>query len=151
MLLAVFIPQGTDAAEVKMVSYEEYQKTIIYKPTEDVIDEARKNYEREHPKSKPVIKRTGVAGNCSCVAGINNYYKTSFKTLDGYARSIPVSSKLPATTGFVITYESWMGHIAHYYLDGEFIVIDAEWNYIPCRFSSGRKLPISSPLIKGFL
>lgn len=107
-------------------------------------------------KRLAALKKASLAANsgfnlCSCVIAINQKYGTNIHTLNGYARSIPVSSNLPSTTGFVVTYESWAGHIAHYYLDGEFIVIDWEANYQSCKITSGRKLLIGSPLIKGYL
>lgn len=102
--------------------------------------------------NKPAKSKTTVAsGQCNCLLAINTFYKTNFKTTDGYARSIPVNSKTPAETGFVITRESWMGHIAHYYKSGDLIVIDYEGNYERCRLSSGRTLPVASRLIKGYI
>lgn len=103
------------------------------------------------PNQPLKVKARLAGGFCSCVSAINNFYKTDFKTVDGYARSIPVNSKTPAETGFVITYESWMGHIAHYYRFGDDLVIDYEANYQHCALSSGRILPIASPLIKGYI
>jgi hypothetical protein len=92
--------------------------------------------------------------NCNCVKALNQKFGTNFKTLDGFARSIPINSKVPAEIGFVITYESFpgtnTGHIAHYYKDYDEIVLDWEANYERCQFSSGRRLPINSPLIKGY-
>lgn len=128
-----------------MFSTTAHEKAYYVSPLTESV--AYNNYNLPSP-TEPLPK---VVGQCSCVAGVNAYYKTNFKTLDGYARSIPTSSNLPSTTGFVITRDSWMGHISHYYLDGDFIVIDAEWNYVHCSFSTGRKIPVDSPLIKGYI
>lgn len=91
---------------------------------------------------------------CSCVAGINAHYGTNFRTLDGFARSIPTNSSTPAATGFVVTFESSGGHIAHYYTLGSKIIVDWEINYthlVPgdCPVTSGRELPAA--LVKGFI
>lgn len=94
---------------------------------------------------------------CSCVQAINDHFGTNFKTTDAnhLAKSIPINSKTPAAMGFVITYESRpgtvTGHIGHYYLDGDEIVIDWESNYDRCAVTSGRRLRVGSSLIKGYI
>lgn len=105
------------------------------------------------PEPKTQVKSFNP--NCSCVTGLNAHFGTNFKTLDNFARSIPINSKIPADIGYVITYESrpggQTGHIAHYYLLGNEIVIDWEANYERCKVSSGRRLTVGSPLIKGYI
>jgi hypothetical protein len=92
---------------------------------------------------------------CSCVQALNAHFGTNFQTLDGFARSIPINSKTPASMGYVVTYESRpgasTGHIGHYYLEGSEIVVDWEANYEKCKISSGRTLPVGSSLIKGYI
>lgn len=94
---------------------------------------------------------------CSCVIGLNKRFGTNFKTLDGFARSIPTNSTVAAKSGFVVTYESRpgtkTGHIAYYVLDDDQKNITIEWesNFIQCKVSSGRKIPVNSTLIKGYI
>lgn len=147
-------PVFTDAAEIKQ-TYEDYRQTIIYRPACDPI----KGVATEEDCFYKAPKRTYLATNtqkCSCVTYLNAYYGTNIRTVDGYARSIVVKSKLPSTTGFVVTYESGAGHIAHYYSDGDYIVLDAEWNYQhfvagDCPMTSGRRIKADSLIIKGYL
>lgn len=141
----MFQPIKLRAAEIPVVPYE---KTAVYRPSDEVIEQTTVEYERTHPKPIKSPKKT-TANYCSCVAGVNAHFGTHFKTLDGFARSIPTNSQIPASSGFVITRESWQGHIAHYYLLGDQIIIDWEANYVSCKVSSGR--PLSNSLVKGFI
>lgn len=99
----------------------------------------------------PAVAAVGgkKAGNaCSCVL----WAQAQGMALKGYgaARNYPVSSKTPEAAGFVVTYESGLGHMAAYRLEGEWLVM-SEANYVRCTVTHGRRLRVDSPLIKGYI
>lgn len=94
------------------------------------------------------VGRKAAGDACNCV----RWSQANGLKLSGYgaAKNYPVSSKFPAASGFVVTYESGWGHMAKYVLDGEWLVL-SEANYVRCQVTSGRRLHISSPLVKGYI
>ena len=135
------------------------QNETIIKPNLPTSDEEIEVVRKYDEQKKLAIKRSQAKSVgtyqgthlCSCVLGLNAHFGTNFHTLDGYARSIPTNSTVPAEMGFVITRESWKGHISHYYHLGDVIVIDWETNYVSCQMTSGRVIPVDSGLIKGYI
>ena len=91
-------------------------------------------------------KGQGYACNCVLWAQANGLQVSGY----GAARNYPVFYKEPQAAGFVVTLEGPLGHMARYVRDGEWLIID-EANYIKCTVTYGRRLHISSPLIKGYL
>jgi len=130
------------------------QENVIYKinipTTEEEIEEARK-YDAEQARLAALklryaaYKTTGNA--CNCIL----YAQEIGLDVSGYgaAKNYPVNSQIPAATGFVVTYESFLGHAAKYTLQGENLVLQ-EANYYRCQITSTRILSIYSPLIKGY-
>lgn len=145
----------------------EYGQDVIYKTNPPVSEEEitiAREYDAEQKriaaanearrlaslrKSQPQNLATGVGKYpCNCVLwaqanglGISGY---------GAARNYPVNSKIPAATGFVVTYESSPGHIAKYTLVGEYLLLQ-EANYYRCQITTNRLLPVNSTLIKGYI
>lgn len=100
-------------------------------------------------------KRSNLAENtgfnsCSCVSYAKFKSKLGIRTLDGFARSIPINSTVPADSGLVITFESLYGHVALYRRVGAILILD-ESNYSHCKVTTGRELPVGSALIKGYI
>lgn len=146
-------------AHAEKLSYEnEIYKTdtaVYYKQGDGIPDEKSwDEYQVAQQKKIRANQAKSVVSNqgpvCSCVSWVNWKYGTNLKTLDGYARSIPTNSKEPAMAGFVITRESWAGHVGRYILDGDYLVL-TESNYSKCRVTVGRRLSIFSPLIIGYI
>lgn len=136
------------AAEVKF-SYEDYQKTIIYKPYCDPVKGSNTEgcFYQEPKKKNLATYQTVHPCNCVLWAQANGLPKPwGF----GAAKNYPVNSLVPADTGFVVTYEGPYGHMARYVLDGEWLILE-ETNYPVCGYYKGRKLHINSPLIKGYI
>jgi hypothetical protein len=123
------------------VSYQEYEKTVYHKPNQEVIEEAQRKY-----YASLVPKGTSYACNCVLWAQANGLPISGY----GAAKNYPVTSNIPSISGFVVTYEGAYGHMARYVLDGEWLVL-TEANYRRCRITTGRRLHISSPVIKGYI
>lgn len=155
-----FIPKHLDA------SAKPYQQPLVFNNTPGIPNEkdyeawVEKEKEKEKQRQKALLAvkpRTGIAPvrnlsqkqiACSCVL----YAQSVGLKLSGYgnARNYPVNSKVPAESGFVVTYESGRGHMAHYVKIGLFLRLD-ESNYDTCRITYGRLLPINSKVIKGYI
>lgn len=99
---------------------------------------------------KPVMAPHSGFNSCSCVSYARFKSGLNIKTVNGLAKSIPINSKTPAASGLVVTYESSAGHIALYTLKDNILILD-ESNYSTCKVTSGRELPVSSALIKGYI
>lgn len=148
-MILLAAPNFIDAAEVK-VSYEDYQKTIIQKPICDPVigkHQAEEDCFYQVPK-KPNLGSYTAIYRCNCVL----WAQANGLPISGYgaAKNYPVNSLVPSASGFVVTYEGYYGHMAKYVLDGEWLIL-TEANYKSCQITSGRRLHISSPLIKGYL
>lgn len=141
-LIAALVPLTLSAA----VSSEVYgeNKAVFYNTSGIPNQEDWDSYQVAQAKSQ--IKRAPYACNCVLWAQSQGLDVQGY----GYAKNYPVNSQVPALYGFVVTYESYAGHVALYYLDGSDLVLD-EANYVSCRITSGRRLPVGSPLIKGYI
>lgn len=112
----------------------------------------------EPPKPTPQVKarNTQAVGTvptgysrCSCVSYAK--FKTGFTKSIGAARNWPVNSDQPSIGAVIVTYESALGHVgivSHW--DATYVYLESEANYSRCRMTYGRKIPIGSPLIKGY-
>lgn len=103
---------------------------------------------------KPVyaktVKTTGkvTGGFCSCVTFARQI--TGFTGKVGAAKNWPVNSYEANVGSVVKTNESNYGHVAIITGITETEIILNEANYVTCKHTIGRKLPINSPLIVGF-
>ena len=142
------------AANIKHENEKAYFKPNPPTASEDV--ESSKKYDAEQKRLQALKKRSisyKTKGNaCSCVA----FAQSLGLKLSGYglAKNYPAPGKIPASSGFVATYESRpgtnTGHLAFYILNGEYLIL-TEANYVGCRITSGRRLPVNSPLIRGYI
>ena len=77
----------------------------------------------------------------------------NLKTRDGWARTIKTNTQVPAIGSIVLTRESWTGHVAYVvdidYQRGELIL--AEQNYKRGYYTVGRRLPLTSRKIVGYV
>lgn len=125
------------------------QENTLHKPDNEIVEKLRQEYEVAQTKLR--IKATHYASySCYCAWYLEVKYGIP-KTPLGYAGSYKPGSTTPSAQGFVLTYESSKGHIAHYTLQGNILLLDDEANYVTCRVTHTRTLPVSSPLIRGYL
>lgn len=86
---------------------------------------------------------------CSCVLYLEQKYGFNIGSI-GQAKNWPINSQTPEVGEVVITSESNLGHVAKIMDIREGNLILDESNYSKCQHTTGRKLPIDSPLIKGY-
>lgn len=114
------------------------------------------NYTPPKPTPQVKVRNTQAVGkvptgysSCSCVSYAK--YKTGFTQSIGNARNWPTNSDQPSIGAVIVTYESARGHVgivSHW--DASYVYLESEANYASCRMTYGRKIPINSPLIKGY-
>ena len=110
------------------------------------------------PKPKPQVKVTASQAKrgvptgynaCSCVSYAK--YKTGFTQSIGAARNWPVNSQIPTKGAVIVTYESRLGHVgivSHW--DDTYVYLESEANYSRCKMTYGRKILLTSKIIKGY-
>ena len=142
---------------------------IVLGDSNAIIEEKKRIAALPKPKPKPAIKKvvattkpntnsadfsinegmiTKGAGP-QCVIYVKS--KTGYSEPVGAARNWPIKKGLgPVVGAVVVTAESSLGHVAIVadIKDG-YLILD-ESNYKTGRITYGRKLPIGSPLIKGY-
>lgn len=148
-MLLLVAPIKIAASEVRN-SYEDYQKTVIDKPDCDPVKAVGQSSEDcFYKESKKVFVASDTSEHkCNCVlwAQANGLNITGY----GAAENYPINSSVPSSSGFVITYEGTLGHMAKYILSGEYLIL-TEANFVSCQITTGRLLPITSKLIKGYI
>jgi len=126
-----------------------------------VIGDSLNSRELSERKGRETIARSGRPSEGASIVGVYKIHKTNitncvqFAKTEGYkgtghryAKDIPTSGQ-PKVGGFVITYESWMGHIAVITkITGQTITVE-EAGYIP-GWITKRDMNINSRVIKGF-
>lgn len=154
MIALALNPTHTTAS----ITSEYYENKVI----ENTVGDPKKTAIEESyevPKPIPKNKKTYTIGSqsnskiqsgvaCSCVI----YAQSLGLGIKGYglAKNYPTNSKVPAASGFVVTYESKSGHIAYYVLQGNILLLQ-ESNYKRCTITSGRVLSPNSKVIKGYI
>jgi len=103
--------------------------------------------------SKPIVSKSkGIKTSgqyCSCVLYVKA--KIGYTKSVGAARNWPTNSNTPSKGAVIVTYESRSGHVgivSHF--DDTYVYLESEANYSRCKITYGRKLPLNSPLIKGY-
>lgn len=103
------------------------------------------------PIKKPIGKYQG-GKRAQCVVYAREV--TGIDSIKGVAKNVPTNSDFPQIGGAVKTAEGSVGHIAVIIaIEGNDLVL-AEANYrntATGNITSGRKLPLDSPLIKGYI
>jgi len=156
-LLAWVTPTPIHAKEVERpqifqatLTHEVYGPYEVKTPEPNRVVQKPKTVSKTVPKVSKVQSRpSGRYNPCSCVSYIKSL--TGFTQSIGYARNWPVNSKIPTPGAVIITYESRAGHVAIVdHADANWVYIQSEANYSRCRVTYTRKLPLNSPLIKGY-
>lgn len=106
----------------------------------------------QKPIHKPLGKYYKGGKRLQCVVYARQ--TTGIDTIKGLARNVPTNSKVPQVGGAVKTAESRAGHIAVVIgIEGSDLIL-AEANYYNTKngnITSGRRLPMNSPLIRGYI
>lgn len=145
----MLLPINVKAQKEEKIEYQKIVPTALYRPSDELVEKLRIE---ALPKPQPIVKKTNYAANYACFCAWYLQVKYGIpKTPKGYAGSYKVGSLIPSASGFVLTRESALGHIAHYTLVGKNLLLDDEANYKTCRVTHTRILPVSSPLIRGYL
>lgn len=148
LLIGVLIGLSLTITANAQAPTEKFSRDMtLYKPACDAILHPMQDKEDcfyKAPVPKPIIKKHA----CNCVL----WAQANGLDISGYgaAKNYPVTSSPPEDVGFVVTYEGTLGHIAKYTRSGDYLILD-EANYVECTITSGRKLPINSQLIKGYI
>lgn len=111
--------------------------------------DAERLYKKQQRVVKSRVTATRSYNPCSCVS-----YARYIRGVDvgsiGVARNHPVNAQVPTVGAYVVTYESWAGHLGVVTGVTDTHIIISEANYVRCTVTKGRMLPIDSPLIKGY-
>lgn len=158
LILCLILPINVHANEQSSekqikIEYQSNEGRLVYNTSgvpNQADEDARQIQIEQENQRQALAKYSAENYACSCVLWINQTYGTNFKTLDRYARSIPTNSTSPRLSGFVVLMESSLGHIAHYTLEGQNLVLD-EANYETCKVTHGRTIPITDTRIKGYI
>jgi len=126
--------------------------TLQIQPEREIIQKTYQPIKYKYFVIPNVKQEYTLSERSSCVS----YFKSKFgitKSLSptGLAKDIPIDTKTPAIGLGMVSYESDLGHISIVTNIEDGMLVLEESNYLKGQVTFGRKLPIDSPLIKGYI
>lgn len=138
--------QTTDLASYHLLG--ETKPTVEDKPHISIAQDSYIFSNNIPTPKKPEYRSYSKTVKCSCV--LYARLITGLNESVGLAKNWPINSKYPTIGGVVVTSEGKVGHVAVIkdIKDGKLILDESNW--VSCTITSGRELPIDSPLIRGY-